>query len=278
MPLILAVSSWVARGHVGLSAAIPVLQAGGCEALSFPTVILSNHPGHAACAGSRVAVDHLQAMLDALDQNGWLSDVDAILTGYFPSPEDVAFAASAIQRVRRLNPRVQVWCDPVIGDDPRGLYVPNDVAEGVRDRLLPLSDCITPNRFELQWLSGRAVTNQADAVDAARALGASLTLVTSVPAGEGVIANIAVTPTEAWSTTSALREAVPHGTGDALAAAFLAARSAGRPVPEALGAASGAIDTIVAASLGRDELQLVQARDAWTTAPPAAVSPLTAPC
>ena len=43
---ILSISSQVAYGPVGNSAAVPALQAMGHEVLAIPTVMLSNHPGH----------------------------------------------------------------------------------------------------------------------------------------------------------------------------------------------------------------------------------------
>jgi pyridoxine kinase len=173
--------------------------------------------------------------------------------------------------VQARNARVHVCCDPVLGDDPAGLYVTEQVAAAVQSQLLPLSRSITPNRFELEWLSGQHVQSASDAVTAARALGLPLALVTSVPASPDELCNVAVTATEAWTTSAPLRQGVPHGTGDALAAAFLAAQLSGLPVPESLASAVGGIEAIVAASLGRDELQLATSRAAWSAPARAAV-------
>lgn len=264
MQRVMVISSMVARGHVGLSAIVPVLHGFACETVSLPTVLLSNHPGHARAAGQPVPVKQLEEMVEALDGNGWLRDVDAVLTGYFPTAAHVAFAASAVRQVQARNARVHVCCDPVLGDDPAGLYVPQQVAAAVQSLLLPLSRSITPNRFELEWLSGQPVQSPSDAVTAARALGLPLALVTSVPASPGELCNVAVTASEAWITSAPLRQGVPHGTGDALSAAFLAAQLSGLPVPESLATAAGSIEAIVAASLGRDELQLATSRAAWS--------------
>ena len=43
--------------------------------------------------------------------------------------------------------------DPVLGDAGR-LYVAQETAEAIRDRLIPLADIATPNLFELGWLTG----------------------------------------------------------------------------------------------------------------------------
>lgn len=274
MQRVLVISSMVARGHVGLSAIVPVLHALGIEAVSMPTVLLSNHPGHARFAGQSVPVDQLAAMRDALDANGWLTDVDAVLTGYFPAADHVDFAAETIRRVRSANAGVHVCCDPVLGDDPGGLYVAEQVAEAVKSQLLPLSRSLTPNRFELEWLSGQRVTSPSEAVRAARAIGVPLVLATSVPNAQGELATLAVEPAHAWQTSTQRRQAVPHGTGDALSAAFLASIVAGSAVPQALAKASGMIDALIAASIGADELQLISSRAAWASAPPSAMAAL----
>ena len=38
--------------------------------------------------------------------------------------------------------------------DTGGLYVPQETAEALRDLLLPIADIATPNRYELEWMSG----------------------------------------------------------------------------------------------------------------------------
>lgn len=276
MPRVLVISSSVARGHVGLSAIVPVLQGLGLETVALPTIVLSNHPGHATFAGASMPVAQLAAMRDALAANGWLADIDAILTGYFPTAAHVAFAHETVAQVRAANPHVLVCCDPVLGDHPDGLYVPLEVAEAVRSQLLPLSTVITPNRFELEWLSGQSAASPEGAVAAARALGRPLTLVTSVPATAEYLANVVVAGDQAWLARSPVRSGVPHGTGDVIAAAFLAAILRGRSRDQALATAAGCVDVLVAASAGEDELQLATSRSRWTTATPAAVEALWA--
>ncbi len=52
---------------------------------------------------------------------------------------------------------------PIIGDEPAGIYVDEAAASAVRDQLVPLADIVTPNAFELGWLSGRAISDGASA-------------------------------------------------------------------------------------------------------------------
>lgn len=150
---ILALSSQVAFGHVGLSAAVPVLQLKGHHVTALPTVILSNHPGWPHVAGQQVPVETLAGMIAALDDNGWLAQHDTVLTGYLPSADHVALAVQVIDRLRQLRPDLRVIVDPVLGDHPKGLYIDANAAQAIRANLPCRADILTPNQFELGWLT-----------------------------------------------------------------------------------------------------------------------------
>ena len=104
MARILALSSHVAFGSVGLAAIVPALQALGHEVVALPTVVLSNHPGYRSHAGEETAPAMLDRMFESLETNGWLSGIDAVLTGYLPTPAHVEMARNAIERIRAENP------------------------------------------------------------------------------------------------------------------------------------------------------------------------------
>lgn len=222
MRRVLAISSFVSKGSVGLQATLPALAHRDIEPIAVPTIVLSNHPGFKETAGTAIACDTLNAMLDAFDANGWLAAVDAIVTGYFPTAAQVQFARDAVQRVKSANSAALFLADPVIGDDPDGLYVGFETATAMRETLLPLADITTPNRFELAWLSGQSVVDRDSALAAARRLGVPLTVVTSVPEGDGQIANLLVSKDHTFVETVERRPDAPHGTGDYFAGAFLA--------------------------------------------------------
>ena len=220
---VLAISSQVTRGHIGLSAIAPTLTLLGIDVMPMPTVLLSNHPGHRHSASTITPVADLKAQVTALADNGWL-DVDAVLTGYLPTEDHVRFAAETIDLVKRLaaNRKVSILCDPVIGDDPKGIYIDSSAAHAIRNHLIAKADIITPNRFELSWLSGREVTSFADAAIAARSLTAPLTIATSIPDRERGNGNISVTQASAKVAVFDARGGVPHGTGDTFSAIYLA--------------------------------------------------------
>jgi pyridoxine kinase len=244
---ILAVSSQVAFGPVGNSAAVPALQAMGHEVLAVPTAILSHHPGHGRPATLRIAAPDLAAMLGSLDGLGALDSCGAAMTGYFVANEQIHDVARILRRMKDKNPALYVMVDPIIGD--RGaLYVPLPVAEAIRDVLLPLAACATPNRFELEWLTGLACDDPARAEIAARRLGVAEVLATSIPAGYGRLATLAVVEDRLHEIRTDARNDVPHGTGDFLAGLYLARRANGESPGAALAEAMAILDRAIALS------------------------------
>lgn len=276
MTRILTLSSWVAIGHVGLSAGVPVLQALGHSVTQLPTVVLSNDLGWPHVAGGPIAVQQLSDMIDAIDRNGWLHEHDTLLIGFMPSPEHVALACALVERMRAGasagGRALRVVVDPIMGDLPGGLYVPREVADAIRDRLVPLADTITPNRFELGWLTGREIATLADIRGAAEALSARRPeleiLATSAPVADGMIGVLAIAPGHEALYRAPLRQDLAHGVGDVFAALISAGLTPG--------AALGHLQALIDVSVGTRALQIVETAATWKTAPPIAAEPASA--
>ncbi len=267
MARILAISSTVAHGHVGLSAAAPALQALGHEVTQLPTVVLSNHPAWSHVSGQQVPPTVVRSMLDAIAANGWMSGIDAVLTGYLPNPDHVAVACEAVDLVRDASPACRIVVDPVLGDEPKGLYLADEAARAIRDSLVPRADVLTPNRFELGWLTGRGCDTLADVHIAARSvLPNGLVLVTSAPFGpdETGVAEVSGTASRTWRMLR--RSGVPHGVGDVFSALIAAGLTTG--------AALGHLKALIAASLGADHLRIAASAPVWTGAAPLEPDPV----
>lgn len=243
MARVLSISSQTVYGPVGNSAAVPALQAMGHEVMALPTILLSNHPGHAAPVTQVSSPDLLIAMWDRLESLGALENLDAILTGYFASESQVIAGAERIATLKAKRESLQVLVDPVLGDHGR-LYVPQAVAEAIRSRLLPLSTITTPNLFELTWLTG-----ELDLDKAIQKLGIAETMVTSAPATGGALATLLHTPAKRLDHLTPKQQNMPHGTGDFLAGAYLAERLLAAP-EQAFPAAMRKLDRVIAASAG----------------------------
>ncbi|MCY4229555.1 MAG: pyridoxal kinase, partial [Alphaproteobacteria bacterium] len=215
---ILSIQSSVARGFVGNRTAVFALQRLGHEVICIDTVAYSNHPAHGGFRGAVHPAESLDRIVTGLEERGFLEDIDLVLSGYLGSAGNAAAVARAVDRVG-----VPYLLDPVMGDDPKGLFVAPDLPDAIRRDLLPRAAATTPNRFELSLLAGREVDGPADAAAAAAGLGPPLVVATSVPAGEGRIACIGVSEEGEVQQVTTPRVAHPsYGAGDLFAALFAA--------------------------------------------------------
>src|SRR5271165_6166423 len=183
MPTVLSIQSWVASGNVGNCAALFPLQRLGIDTWSLNTVAFSNHTGYGKWRGEAVPARTIAALFEGIAELGLLPRCDAVLSGYLGEPETGPVLLDIVARVKEANPRALFCCDPVMGDVGLGYYVRAGIPEFFRDRALALADVVTPNRFELEWLTGSPVNSLAEACDAVAALrqrGPSIVLATSL--------------------------------------------------------------------------------------------------
>lgn len=228
---VLVISSLVATSEVGGGVTAHVLNASSIRPHFVPTVLLGRHPAMGAPGGGPTPTDQMASMLDGVKANGALETVDAIFTGYFQNPDQVRLAAGRIAEARASRPDLLVMVDPILGDGEAdggdaGLYISVETARAIRDELLPLASVITPNRFELAWLTRSSITTPEQTVKAARTL-APVVLCTSAPAGRNETSVITVTAEDAFSAHMPRIEPAPFGTGDVFAASALAERLSG---------------------------------------------------
>ncbi|MEL6967967.1 MAG: pyridoxal kinase [Pseudomonadota bacterium] len=234
---VIVISSHVVRGTVGNRAAAFALETLGHPVWAVPTITLSWHPGHHRRAGLPVrtipAAADFSDLLKALETAPWLPEVGGILSGYLGDASQAAAIASLVRAARLANPSLLYAADPVIGDGDR-LYVPEDVAEAVRETLLPEADITTPNPFELSWLTGSAVPQSPHETAALAAkLGSrhsiKSVLATSAPAMmNSHIANLLVEGGQAHMAEHRMMATVPNGLGDLTAALFLSEKLEGQ--------------------------------------------------
>jgi len=203
-------------------------------------------------------------MLGALAANGWLDRLDAVQTGYLPSAEHVAVAAKWVRRLRAGG--ALYVCDPIIGDEPAGLYLPEASARAIAEELLPLADVATPNRFELGWFAGAEIVDAAGALAAARALPAASVLATSCPA-DGRLANLLVARAGAWRTEVGAHERLIPGAGDFFAALWLAHVLNSESRVTALALATAGTEAAIAAS-GGEGIDIIGTQGLWTAPQP----------
>ncbi|MTI43281.1 Pyridoxal kinase [Roseibium hamelinense] len=262
---ILVVTSQVVRGAISGRGLVFALERLGHTVWFLPTILLPWHPGHGP--GHRIVPpnDDFGALVDDLIASDRLGDVDAVISGYLGDSGQADVISRLVAAVKSVNPKALYLCDPVMGDHQSasggGLYVPEARAEAIRDTLVPAADIVTPNSFELGWLTSAEIGTETEALQAARYLGNERVLVTSAPAlRRNAISNLLVAPGAAYCTEHAAIQDPPHGTGDLIAGLFLSAYLDGAAEDVALTRAAAATFEIVARSVKReaDELLLAQ--------------------
>ena len=180
---ILSIQSAVAYGHVGNSAAVFPLQRIGHEVWPVYTVNFSNHTGYGAWEGPLIPAEQVRKIIQGIEDRGALARVDAVLSGYQGGDDIADVIVDTVARVKELNPNAVYACDPVMGNAKSGCFVSDNIPPLLRDKVVPVADIITPNQFELGYLTGKEATDldsTLEAVEAARAMGPDTVLVTSV--------------------------------------------------------------------------------------------------
>ena len=269
MSNILSIQSAVAFGHVGNSAAVFPLQRIGHEVWPVYTVNYSNHTGYGAWEGPIIPAADVAAVLRGIRDRDAFPLIDATLTGYQASPEIGDVIVDAVTEIKAANPDALYACDPVMGSATSGCFVPNAVPPMFREKVVPAADIITPNQFELGYLTERDVfdlDSTLAAVDAAREMGPSTVLVTSVnrpETPEDAIEMIAVDDNGKWIVRTPRIPAKHNGSGDVTAALFTGHYLRGRDAKDALAKTASSVYDLLRVTYEADatELKLVEAQD-----------------
>ncbi|QPK82804.1 pyridoxal kinase PdxY [Corynebacterium qintianiae] len=269
---ILSIQSAVAYGHVGNSAAVFPLQRIGHEVWPVYTVNYSNHTGYGAWKGPMIPAADVAAVISGIDERGALARVDAVLSGYQGGDDIAGVIIDTVARVKEQNPAALYACDPVMGNVKSGCFVADTIPPLLRDRVVPVADIITPNQFELGYLTEMDATDLDStlaAVDAAREMGPGAVLVTSVERPEADPENflemIVVDDKGKWIVTTPRLPFKRNGSGDVAAALFTGHYIRTRDAADALARTASSVFDLLTTTFEADssELLLVEAQDAY---------------
>ncbi|AYF99608.1 pyridoxal kinase PdxY [Protaetiibacter intestinalis] len=272
---ILSIQSAVAYGHVGNSAAVFPLQRIGVEVLPVYTVNFSNHTGYGAWRGPLIPPADVAEVIAGVEERGVFPGIDAVLSGYQGSEGIGDVIVDAVARVKAANPSAVYACDPVMGNAKSGCFVAPAIPVLLRERVVPVADIITPNQFELGFLTGTSPTtieSTLDSADAARALGPRTVLVTSVERPDRdpeTIEMMVVDEAGAWIVTTPLLPMKANGSGDVTAALFTAHYLESGDAATALARTTSSVYELLRATheSGERELQLVEAQEFYAHPP-----------
>jgi pyridoxine kinase len=267
---ILSIQSSVAYGHVGNSAATFPLQRLGHEVWPVHTVLFSNHTGYDGWRGPLLSPDDVRDVIAGIADRGVLPTCDAVLSGYLGGPGMCQVVLEAVALVKAANPDATYTCDPVMGNATSGCFVDPAIPPILREQVVPVADVITPNQFELGFLtdsSPESLESTLASADAARALGPTTVLVTSLlrpHRPEDTIEMLAVTAKGAWTVRTPRLRTNVNGSGDLTAALFTAHLKQTGSAADALAATASSVYGVLSATLesGESELRIIAAQDA----------------
>jgi pyridoxine kinase len=270
---LLSIQSHVAYGHVGNASAAFPLQRLGAEVWPVHTVQFSNHTGYGAWRGQVFGADLVRDVVTGIEERGVLPACDGVLSGYMGDAAIGEAILEAAAKVKAANHGAQYCCDPVIGDVGRGVFVRPGIPEFMRDRAIKAADVVTPNQFELDYLSGmetKSLGAAVAAVDKVHHAGPETVLVTSLHVEDTPADSIdllASGPDGKFRLRTPLLDISVNGAGDAIAALFffhfLNTRSSAQALSSAASSIFGLMQRTKAA--GSREILLIAAQDEFVS-------------
>ena len=269
---ILSIQSSVAYGHVGNSAAVFPLQRLGHEVWPVYTVHFSNHTGYGAWRGPLLAADDVREVITGIEERGVLGQVDAVLSGYQGGEDIGDVILDAVARVKQANPAATYTCDPVMGNAKSGCFVHPAIPVLLRERVVPQADLITPNQFELGYLTGTEPADLESTLAPSTPPGRWGRRACWSPASSGPDAGherpdtlemLAVTADGAWLVPTPRLPLKANGSGDVTAALFTGHYRSTGDAADALARTTSSVWDLLRTTheSGERELQLVESQE-----------------
>lgn len=274
-PRLLSLQSHAVHGYVGNKAATFPLQCLGFDVSAVNTTTLSNRPGYAGgFKGKAMNRGELQDLIAGLGDNSLL-DFDVVVSGYLASLDMAQGLSTVFDAVRSSAPAVLVVCDPVLGDNGR-FYVPIELLDEYKDRIIPRSDVVSPNAFETEALCGVAVRCTNSAREACRrfhAMGPEYCLLKGVqlhgPSGPLSMVLSRKSDRKIFCIDAPRIEGTFYGCGDLCTAVASAWLYKTKDLAIVLEHVSSTMQTVISKSLLKKsrELSIIECRDVYAQPP-----------
>ncbi len=235
-PIALTIAGFDPSSGAGVTADLKVFAAHGVYGLSVPTALTVQ---------STSGVRRVEAVSAATvtEMIGFLEEdlaIDGVKIGMLADAEIVTEVAAFLGRLLQSKPLTPVVLDPVLRSSSGAVLLTGDGLGRMRDLLLPLVSCVTPNLAELGVLLRRAEVARGELPVAAaelQSLGAQAVLVTGGhldPPDDYLRMRDGQT---CWLPGERVNTRSDHGTGCAFSSALLCGLMQGLPMEQAAAAA-----------------------------------------
>ncbi|XP_061948363.1 pyridoxal kinase isoform X1 [Populus nigra] len=200
---VLSIQSHTVQGYVGNKSAVFPLQLLGYDVDPVNSVQFSNHTGYPTFKGQVLNGQQLWELMEGLKANDllyythlltgmpnkllcyfiylinekilllfiWISSC-CYFAGYIGSVSFLNTVLEVVKKLRSINPKLTYVCDPVLGDEGK-LYVPPELVEVYREKVVPVASMLTPNQFEAEQLTGFRIVSEHDGQEACNKLHAA---------------------------------------------------------------------------------------------------------
>ncbi|PPR78041.1 MAG: Pyridoxine/pyridoxal/pyridoxamine kinase [Alphaproteobacteria bacterium MarineAlpha2_Bin1] len=216
---VLSISSFVSRGYVGNRTISFALESLGEEVIALPTVIFSNHPGNSSYSGFSIGVSDIAAFFEEFKRTNDINNLKLVLSGYLGSVNQVEIIKNIICDIKKNTKKLYI-CDPIIGNE-KGMFVKKPLADSIKKNLVPLADLVTPNQFELEFLSGKKIVSINDLISATaiiREMGAKAIVVTSSYIENQIVTIFCANKDGSWLLKLPFLSSNSNGAGDLFSA------------------------------------------------------------
>lgn len=271
MKNILSIQSHVVYGYAGNKSATFPMQLLGIDVWALNTVQFSNHTQYTKWTGMVIPKEQIGEIVRGIDNIGQLKNCNAIVSGYIGAADQVDEIVNAVRYIKQCNPNAIYLCDPVMGHPDKGCIVADGVKEGLIEIAMPHADIMTPNLVELRELSGLAVENFDQAINAVKTIltkGPKKVLVkhlSKVGKNADQFEMLLANQHGIWHITRPLHHFAkePVGVGDLTAGLFIANLLNGKSDLEAFEHTANAVNDVmnITQQANSYELQIIAARE-----------------
>lgn len=250
-PHIISIQSTVSTGYVGNNSASFAIQLHGINCVAIPTILLSSHTDKSVYYGEAVTKELFNKLAKGVLEIETAKLTQYTISGYLKSQDIIDATAQLIEELKKQNNITYIY-DPVFGDTRTdGLYIPKEQADYSMEKLLPLSDILTPNHFELEYLLGSKIANERELIEAVKShplLSKKQIVLTTAELSENVNHQVEVILINKGGLTHFYSENIPVevvGTGDLFTGVLSAQLTLGQSLSEAIQVSMNFLSTVL---------------------------------
>jgi len=222
-------------GGAGIQADIKALASMGVHAASVITCVTSQNTQKVSAIFA-LPIEHIISQLDAVLED---AKIDSVKMGMLYSS---TIARSVVERLEREMPPLVV--DPVLAAGVGDSLHRQDLIRALKERVIPIATCITPNKYEAEMLTGQPINNLKEAKRACRTiakLGARSVLLKGGHFDGDVVTDLLFLEGDFLEIKSPRIKVKPHGSGCNLSAFITGYLALGTDVRESVIAARSRI-------------------------------------